>query len=147
EARNPGAGWRYTPRSGDSDTFVTGWAVMAIGAAMRAQLAQPVDAFEDANAWFHRMTGSGSPPKVAYTEDGQNKIFFPPGSERFAEHSTSTPIAVLASVSIGTRFPPASVFRGTLLAEEPTWTPGRKDFLYWFLASQVLVRTEPPKEY
>lgn len=35
-AQNPGKGWRYSARSGDNDSFVTGWCVLALHAAARA---------------------------------------------------------------------------------------------------------------
>lgn len=36
KAQNENGGWRYTPRCGDSDTSVTGWAVMALWGAKGA---------------------------------------------------------------------------------------------------------------
>jgi flavin reductase (DIM6/NTAB) family NADH-FMN oxidoreductase RutF len=51
-AQNPGKGWRYGAKSGDNDTSVTSWAVMALRSAERVGLMFPKSAYEGALAWF-----------------------------------------------------------------------------------------------
>ena len=52
-AQNPGSGgWRYTPRSGDSDTSVLGWQVMALKSGEMAGLAVPEATLQGARKWL-----------------------------------------------------------------------------------------------
>jgi hypothetical protein len=55
-AQNPGAGWRYVPRGGDSDTSLTSRALSALVAARRAGVDVPDDALGGAVAWILAMT-------------------------------------------------------------------------------------------
>jgi len=63
-AQNPGLGWRYGFRTGDNDTSVTGWMVLALKSCAAAGLARPAPAryrkgFRGALAWLDRTTDAG----------------------------------------------------------------------------------------
>ncbi|MHC5082050.1 MAG: protein kinase domain-containing protein, partial [Planctomycetota bacterium] len=58
--RNPGSGWRYGRRPGESDTSVTAWAAIALATARDAGLRVPSSAVEGALAWFARVTDDAS---------------------------------------------------------------------------------------
>lgn len=57
KAKNAGAGWRYTLQSGDTDSSVTTWAVMAFVAAEKAGLAFDKPVYADSMKWFSSVTG------------------------------------------------------------------------------------------
>ncbi|MCK6459820.1 MAG: hypothetical protein L6Q95_07985, partial [Planctomycetes bacterium] len=55
-SRNPELGWRYEPRGGENDTFVTTWMVMALKAGEMAGLHRDPGAYEGALRWIDKMT-------------------------------------------------------------------------------------------
>jgi hypothetical protein len=55
EAQNPGLGWRYNPRSGDSDTSVVGWQVLALKSAEIAGIEIPPQHYKWAQAWLDEV--------------------------------------------------------------------------------------------
>ena len=60
-ARNPYGAWRYdVPPSGDADTSVTGWAVLALTSARDAGLAVDSSALEGALSWIDEVTDPAS---------------------------------------------------------------------------------------
>jgi hypothetical protein len=56
DAQNAGAGWRYKPRDGESDTSVTARAVCALHRMQSAGVEVPRQTFRDALAWIDKMT-------------------------------------------------------------------------------------------
>src|SRR6185436_7720800 len=78
-AQNPGKGWRYSPKSGDSDTSVTGWAVMALKSAELSELSFPKSAYEGALNWFNEV--SDEKGRAGYTARGTGKVFRPGACE------------------------------------------------------------------
>jgi len=54
--RNPDLAWRYDPRGGDNDTFVTAWMVMALKAGEMAGLHPDAAAYAGALRWVEKMT-------------------------------------------------------------------------------------------
>lgn len=68
-AKNPGKGWRYQPRDGQSDSSVTGWATMALIAAKNAGLNIDETVFDDIKAYYDDVT-DGRTGQVGYTEIG-----------------------------------------------------------------------------
>ena len=73
-AQNPGKGWRYSPRCGDNDTSVTGWAVMALKSAELSGLQFPRSAFDGALAWVAEATDAD---RVGYNRAGTGKSSSP----------------------------------------------------------------------
>jgi HEAT repeat protein len=57
ESRNPGHAWRYEPRGGENDTFVTAWMVMALKAGEMSGVPADPEAYAGALRWVDRMTG------------------------------------------------------------------------------------------
>jgi hypothetical protein len=52
-------GWRYSSTSGDADTSVTGWMIMALKSAKLAGIAVPEEAFDMASRYLWQMYGDG----------------------------------------------------------------------------------------
>src|SRR6185295_15657099 len=80
-AQNPGAGWRYGVRGGESDTSVTAWAVMALKSAELSGLTFPQSAYEGAVSWLNRVTSTAS--GVGYNAPDSGKVFIPGKNEWF----------------------------------------------------------------
>ena len=70
-ARNPGSAWRYTYRCRDNDTSVTGWCMMALKAAITAELDVPKESVVEVKRWLDSVTMMGEMPWVGYTSPGQ----------------------------------------------------------------------------
>lgn len=58
DARTPGMGWRYLPRSGDTDASVTGWAVTVLKSAESAGLSFDRSVYADVRKWYEAATTS-----------------------------------------------------------------------------------------
>ncbi len=139
-AQNPGRGWRYTWRSGDNDTSVTLWAVLALQAAERAGLAVPASTFRDAVAWIDEATDANG--RTGYTFAGSGKVFIPGLCEHFDHHETLTAAAMLCRLLV--LKDPADVRHSQgarLLARDlPRWDGAAIDFFYWFVGTEALRR-------
>jgi len=132
-AQNPGSGWRYVPRGGESDSFVTGWAVSALHVAQMAELSVPKSAWEGARNWFLAASPGGSYTRVAYTLTTQDR--------------SGDPLTLVAMASLSW-----STFRAPrkdrdvvelLRANPPVWTARRIDFCSWYVATQAMSRLHP----
>ncbi len=69
EVQNPNKGWRYSPKSGQNDTSVTGWAAMALKSAEAAGIPIPAESYAGIKSFYDDVTDS-SYGKVGYTELG-----------------------------------------------------------------------------
>jgi Ca-activated chloride channel family protein len=76
-AQNPGKGWRYSYRSGDNDTSVTAWAILALKSAEISGLAFPRSGYDGARAWFDEATDEKG--RTGYTARGTGKVFIAGG--------------------------------------------------------------------
>ena len=132
-AQNPGSGWRYVPSGGESDSFVTGWAVSALHAARMAELSVPRSAWEGARDWFRVASSGGSYTRVAYTPTTPDR--------------SGDPLTLVAMSSLS-----RSTFHGPrrerdvaelLRDNPPVWTARRIDFCSWYVATQAMSRLHP----
>jgi hypothetical protein len=143
-ARNPGAGWRYGIRPGDSDTSVTAWAVLALKSGATSGFEVPVEAFADALKWIDAVTDPAT-GRVGYAERGSEparptelKKAFPPEK---SEAMTAAGILVRIFCGQDPRGNEA-ISKGAWLcaAKPPAWNPadGSIDMYYWYYGTLAL---------
>jgi len=130
-AQNPGRGWRYAARSGDSDTSVTGWAVMALRSAALSGLALPHSALDGARAWLDEVTDA-STAAAGYTHLGTGKVFIPGLNQDFENHETMTAIAAASRVFLGRGGALSRQGAGRLQQDLPRADALAVDYYYWY---------------
>ncbi|HEX5136749.1 MAG TPA: prenyltransferase/squalene oxidase repeat-containing protein [Planctomycetota bacterium] len=142
-ARNPYFAWRYEPRSGENDTSVTSWCVLALKEGKYAGLDIDPDAFEGARMWVDKMTDPRS-GRVGYNVAGGLPARPLEKESRFpAEKSQSmTAAGILTRIEVG-EDPRTSdpVRKGVELCLKcpPAWeTDGSIDMYYWFFGTMAL---------
>jgi hypothetical protein len=136
EAQNPGKGWRYRERSGDNDTSVTGWAVMALKSAEISGLTFPKECYDGARGWLDQVT-EGTYGRAGYTRKPVN------GNERWL---SPTAIAIMSRIFIDKDRADARLATGCdqLLRNKPKWGEGGVDYYYWYYASLALFQFDGP---
>jgi hypothetical protein len=147
-AQNPGKGWRYSARSGDNDSSVTGWAVQALRSAELSGLTFPKSAEDGALAWYQEATEPGGYFRVGYTARGAGRVSVTgkgPG-ENFDDHPAMSALGVLARILIRKRTDePALGAVNLLMGDLPEWRPKKIDFYYWHSASMALFQYDGPE--
>jgi hypothetical protein len=156
QTQNPGLGWRYGTRSGQNDTSVTGWMVLALKAAKVAQLDVPPSTFEGARRWFLRATASraqgdcsrgGFLGSTGYTTPGSGSSYLQPNYEPYDEAPTMTAVSVLCRVFSGERRTerPIMAARDELLASLPSWPQDSVrpvNFYYWYYGTYAMFQLD-----
>jgi hypothetical protein len=153
-ARNPASGWRYGIRSGESDTSVTAWMMMALKSASLINEADAhagkapsleidAQALAGVRTWIDAMTDDTG--RAGYRTRGSGPARRPDLVDRFpAEMSESmTAAAVLARVFLGEDpATSAAVKKGAALCARrlPSWNPsdGSIDMTYWYYGSLAM---------
>jgi hypothetical protein len=144
-AENPGKGWRYSARSGDNDTSVTGWAVMALKSAEISGLPFPRSAFEGALSWLKEATETNGYYRAGYNQAGTGKVYVPGKNEQFSHHESMSAVAVMSRIFIQKKREPELTAVNLLVSDLPAWKPGQVDFYYWYYASLALFQYDGPK--
>ncbi|MHC5039782.1 MAG: prenyltransferase/squalene oxidase repeat-containing protein [Planctomycetota bacterium] len=143
DCQNPNLGWRYGRQPGESDTFVTGWAVLALKGAKISGLHVPKECFDGALNWFDRVTDESN-YRVGYLNKGDSFSDRYEIEGTFKEMETMTALAVLSRIYIlGTRAVnrPEILGGGTLLVQKPPlWDAeaGTIDMLYWHFGTMAM---------
>jgi ElaB/YqjD/DUF883 family membrane-anchored ribosome-binding protein len=144
-AQNPGQGWRYTARSGDNDSSVTGWCVMALKSAEISGLRVVPDAYAGARAWFNKVTGADH--DVAYNgPEAFGTVVVQGKTEAYSDHDALVAIGMMSRIFID-RNPNDPHLRGgaeRLVRDLPVWDGPRIDFYYWYYASLALFQYDGP---
>ncbi len=149
EAQNPRAAWRYSPRSGENDTSVTGWCVSALEAARGAGLKVDGQVLENAWAWVRRITDANF-GKVGYQrlEDAGLKVVVPGKNEEYAHHDTMAAIGMVVRAFVeGNRNDPALEHGAKLLVSDlPSRDEARMttDYYYWYYGTNALFHYDGP---
>ncbi|HEX7898465.1 MAG TPA: prenyltransferase/squalene oxidase repeat-containing protein [Planctomycetota bacterium] len=142
-AQNPGRGWRYTSRSGENDSSVTGWAVMALESARRSDLKAPRCAFDGARAWFAEVTDPET-GRAGYTAANTGKVFIPGLNDAFEHHDTMTALSALSRVLLDRARPDARQL-DRLLGDRPRWEPRALDFYSWYCGTMACYLGDGPR--
>jgi Ca-activated chloride channel family protein len=143
-AQNPGKGWRYSSKSGDSDTSVTGWALLALKSAELAELAFPKSAYEGGIAWFNLV--SDDKGKAGYLERGVARHFIPTPNDLFEHHETMSAVVCLGRILIEKKKPDPRLQSANLLVSDlPEWKDTKIDFNYWYFGTLALFQYDGPE--
>lgn len=148
-ARNPTGGWRYSPLSGDSDTSVTAWCVMALKSAQLGGLVIDVAALDGALKHIQDVTEANY-GKVGYLrlEDAGVKVCVPGKNEDFANHETMAAIGMIVRQFVGKnrRDPMLDLGAKLLAVDLPRWDLQGKtnDYYYWYFGSLALFLFDGP---
>jgi hypothetical protein len=135
-AQNPYAAWRYRHRSGDNDTSVTGWCVMALKSAEISDLQTSRAAYEGAKTWINRVTDY-SDGRVGYMKK-------PSVEKRRADAMTA--VGMMCRIFIDRNRGDLRLRRGAefLIKDLPTWKKGKIDFYAWYYVSLALFQYDGP---
>ncbi len=144
-AQNPGKGWRYSYKSGDNDSSVTGWAVMVLKSAEISALSFPRSGYDGTRAWYDEATDEAY-GRVGYTHKNTGIVFIPGQNEHFSHHDALAAIAVMARIFMDKNKSDPRVSGGCdlLLRDKPKWDGNAIDFYYWYYASLALFQYDGP---
>ena len=145
-AQNRGKAWRYSYRSGDNDTSVTGWAAMALKSAEMAGLNFPRSSHDGVKKWLGEVTEKEGAGRTGYTHKGTGKVFVPGLNAQFDHHEALSAIAMVARIMIDRdkRDPLHSKAGDLLLRDKPSWKGNAIDFYYWYWGSMALYQFDGP---
>jgi hypothetical protein len=145
-AQNPERAWRYTKLSGDNDTSVTGWAVMALKSAELSELDVPArQAYDGARKWIDEVTNPTVYSRAGYNSRDSGKVFVPGQNEQFEHHESMTAVAVLCRIFMSKdKNDPGLVGANLLLADLPQSKTNLIDYYYWYYASLALYQLDGP---
>jgi squalene cyclase len=145
-AQNPGRAWRYTMQSGDNDTSVTGWAIMAVKSAELSELDVPArEAYKGARTWFDEVTDSTIYYRAGYNSKFSGKVFVPGKNENFVHHETMTAVGVLCRILMSKdKGDPALAGVQLLVSDLPKFKTDWTDYYYWHFGSLALFKYEGP---
>jgi hypothetical protein len=143
-AQNPYKAWRYTAKSRDNDSSVTGWCVMALKSAEISGLSVPRGGYEGTKAWFDEVTSEDY--RVGYTAKGTGQVVVAGKNENFSNHEALTAIAIMGRIFIDkNRNDPRLKGGADLLVRDlPVWDGAKIDFYYWYYASLALFQLDGP---
>jgi Ca-activated chloride channel family protein len=142
-SQNLGKGWRYSAKSGDNDTSVTGWVVMALKSAELSDLHFPRTVYDGAIAWFNEVTDEKG--RAGYNAKGTGKVFEPGVSENFDHHETMSAVTTMGRIFIQKRTTdPRLAAANLLVADLPEMSGTKVDYNYWYFGSIALFQYDGP---
>lgn len=131
-AQNPQGGWRYKPRSGDTDTSVVGWCVMGLKSGVMAGLKVNPEILAKAKTDLERASSGYKKGKFGYMP---GRPATPP----------MTGAGLLCMQYLGTPRESAQLGEGIeyLMANQPD--EKKTNCYYWYYATQVLHNVPGPE--
>jgi hypothetical protein len=142
-AQNAGRGWRYSYKSGESDSSVTGWAVMVLKSAELSGLPFPRAAYDGTRAWFDEVTEEAY-GRVGYTFKGTGKVY-DEHNQHFDHHEALSAIGLMARIFMNQKGDARMGAQADLLLrDKPQWNGNAIDFYYWYYASLALFQYDGP---
>jgi hypothetical protein len=148
QAQNYQLGWRYKPRTGDNDTSVTGWCVMALKSAQISGLDVSQTSYVGAKGWVAKVTQDNG--NVGYNKLGSGEVCVPGKNEQWQHHTGSmTAVGMLVRIYVDKNKDDPALKKGEkfLLDDLPKWEVGEHptvDFYYWYYATLTLFQLDGP---
>ncbi len=147
-ARNPYGAWRYQqPPTGENDTSVTGWMVMALKAAEEAGLQVDRESFSGAITWIDEVTDTKT-GRVGYDAVGSPSTRNGRVNGHFIKTrgEAMTAEGLLCRIFLGQepkKTPVMGLHADLLLKKLPVWDSDPKqeagtDFYYWYYGSNAM---------
>lgn len=144
-AQNPGMGWRYGVRTGDNDSSVTGWMVLALKTARDAGITFDIEpAYEGASKWLDAVTAEYK----GYPRTGYNTPAGPCSRLRVAgsvydENASMDAINMMTRLFMGSSGWSSNhrviQAQASVCADDPpVWKHNKLDFYYWYYASLAM---------
>jgi hypothetical protein len=131
-AQNPAGGWRYKPRSADTDTSVVGWCVMGLKSGVMAGLKVNPDILAKAKTDLEKAASGYKKGKFGYMP---GRPPTPP----------MTGAGLLCMQYMGAARDAGNLSEGIeyLMANQPD--PKKRNIYYWYYATQVLHNVPGPE--
>jgi hypothetical protein len=146
KAQNPGFAWRYTARSGDNDTSVTGWCLRALRSAELSGYKVPAACYQGAHQWLVRVTDTRG--IVGYESPGDAGSVMPGLNDRWASHPAMTAVGLFIDRSVFEKGNEhwQKIASAMVLRDPPVWNEERKtiDYYYWHYGALALDRRDGP---
>jgi Ca-activated chloride channel family protein len=145
QAQNPGAGWRYSARSGESDSSVTGWGAQLAHSARISGLALSAETPRGLLAFLDQATDSKY-GRVGYLDSRVGKVVIPGVNERFADHPALTSIGMMSKMFLTGRKTDPAVRAGAdlLTSDLPDPAELKRDMYYWYYGSMAMFQFDGP---
>lgn len=149
ECQNPGAGWRYQPKDGQSDASVTGWALAALSAAKEAGIKVPKTVFQQAFAHFSNVTDPQF-GDTGYLERGGRAIRAQEVNRNPVFHPILTAVRIYNYLSYNKDAKEEPVIQpgaSLLMKDLPQWDTeqyGQVDYCYWFWGTRAMAVLDGP---
>jgi len=143
ECQNPYLGWRYGRRTGENDSSVTGWAVLALKSAALSELHVPKECFDGALNWFEKVTDE-SYYKTGYTARGDTGARLAGAMGKFQPSEAMTAAALTGRIfAMGRKAQnrPEIMGAGNILKQSPPkWDVkgGTIDMYYWYYGTLAM---------
>ncbi len=146
-AQNPGRAWRYTKQSGDNDTSVTGWAIMALKSAELSELGVPSrDVYAGARKWLDEVADPGNYHRTGYNGKNSGRVFVPGRNESYEHHESMTAVSVMCRIFMTKdKKDPALDGVHHLVSDLPVMKKDWTDYYYWYYGSLALFQYDGPK--
>ena len=144
EAQNPGMGWRYGVRYGESDTSVTGWMISAIHAAKLAGIEiDAAKAFGGAAQWLDAVTVDlNKSPKTGYNMPGSDNARLRAATD-YSTNGSMDAVNIYCRLAMGaegwdTTNTTLRAQAKSIGAVPPKWEHHSIDYYYWYWASNAM---------
>ena len=137
-AQNPGLAWRYESRSGDNDTSVTGWMLLALKAARMADIKVPDETFLSARAYLDRVTHSTG--IVGYRGMDGESSYLAMQEGMYEPIPTMTAVSVLCRRLTGQSRKDSRIREGVRVLLESLPDPAERlvNHYYWYYGTYAL---------
>lgn len=141
KSRNPYGAWRYGVQTGENDTSVTGWMVMALKSAKLAGLKIDPDAFKGARDFIDSVTDEYG--AAGYIQRGSGSVRLEHMLEEYPSQYTQALTAVAMTARVFMDQDPGKteqIQKGADLLVQllPVWDKPKVDMYYWYYGTLAM---------